>query len=118
MKSSKKKAEACDRFGFDSETNFTSGETSMLTTKEYNNQLESVQSTIERMMMSTPRVVRLCRCFSCKRNFPMSRMSGCLAICRDCLRRSRELGQQARHNLVDRIINDLRKYIRGGLEVR
>ena len=114
----KRKADACDRFGFESRTNFTGNETSTLSIEDYNKQLESVQSNIERMMLPHPKVVRLYLCFACKRNIPVLRMSGCLVVCRECLRRSRELGRQARLNHLDRLINDVRKYIRGGLEAR
>lgn len=103
--------------GFDLKTNFTGSETEVFSSLDYHNQLESVQSIIERITRPG-KVIRLYRCFSCNRHYASSRLSTALVVCKDCLKRTQGKGRFARQNVIDRITNDIRKFLRGRLEVR
>ena len=84
---------------------------------DYNGELESVQSIIERMMQPG-KVIRCYQCFACKGHFPASRMSAALVVCRTCLKDSHAKGRIARLNVIDRITNDFRIFLRGRLEAK
>lgn len=103
--------------GFESKTNFTVGETKASSVSDSNTGLESVASIIERMMRSG-KVIRCYRCFACKRHFPASQLSTALVLCRECLNRTRAKGRLARLNVIDRITNDFRIFLRGRLEAK
>ena len=101
--------------GFKSKTNFTGGETRTFSVSNSTTDLEQVGSIIERMMRPG-KVFRLYRCFACNRCFPASKMSICLAVCRECAKRTQDKGRIARRNEVDRIANNLRIFLRGRIE--
>lgn len=96
-----RKANAIDASSaFDSTTNF-----------------ESVGTIIERFIRPG-RVIRLYRCFVCKRCYTVSRMSGLLVLCRVCLDATREKGERARANQIDRIGREIRTFLKGRLQSR
>lgn len=119
VKAKNEKAKPADTgIGLDLKTNnFTGSETDAFSTLDYHKQIESVKPIIERIMRPG-KVIRCYRCFSCNRHYAASRMATALVICRECLERSRDKGPQARLNHLDRIINEIRKYLRGPLEVK
>lgn len=80
-------------------------------------ELESLKSIIERMMRPG-KVIRLYRCFACKRHFPASRLSTALVLCRECLRETQGKGRLARRNQIDRITNAVSVFLRGRLEAK
>ncbi len=114
-----KKEEADLRgIGFDTKTlNFLEGQSEAFSHADYTTSLEQISSIIERTIRPG-KVHRLYRCFSCKRCFPGQRMSGCLVVCRGCVKETQSKGTVARINQIDRILNDIRIYLRGRLEVR
>lgn len=105
--------------GFDSKTsNFTSGEKKMSSKSDFSTvEFESLTSVLVRII--TPaKTVRCYRCFACNRHFAASRMATALVVCRECFKRTQAKGRIARQNVIDRITNDFRIFLRGRLEVR
>ena len=109
--------EAVARFDIDSKTNFTGSEKYAFSPSDFTTNLELVASTIDRMMRPG-KVIRLYRCFCCDRHFAAARMSPALVVCRACYKRSQSKGRIARQNVIDRITNSIRIFLRGLLEVR
>ncbi len=103
--------------GFDLKTNFTGGEIQAFSVSDYSTDLESVASIIERMMRPG-KAIRCYRCFACKRHFAASKMTTALVLCRECLTATRDKGRIARRNVIDRITNDFRIFLRGRLEAK
>ena len=109
-----RKAEATN---FGSKTNFTGGEIQAFSVSDSITDLEHITSIIERMMQPG-KVIRCYQCFACKGHFPASRMSAALVVCRTCLKDSHAKGRIARLNVIDRITNDFRIFLRGRLEAK
>ena len=114
-----KKAEArATGIGFDLKTNnLTGGQNKAFSYSDYTSDLESVQSILDRMIKAG-KTIRCYRCFACNRYFPASRMASALVVCRDCLKRTQAKGRLARLNVIDRITNDFRIFLRGRLEAK
>lgn len=59
-----------------------------------------------------PIIVKLYRCFGCERSFALIRMSSCLSVCRDCLRKFRTCGSRLEGRFLDRTIARIRDFLR------
>ena len=103
--------------GHDPKTKNSTGSRDRSLSVNDNPALEPIQDIIIKMMRPG-KTVRCYRCFACGRNRALNRMSSVLVFCRECAKQSRELGRRARHNQLDRTLNEVRKFLRGGLEVR
>ena len=104
--------------GLDVKTdNFTGSENKASSLSDCNRELESVQSVVAGMMRPA-KTIKCYRCFACKRHFAVSRMSSALVVCRECLNATNAKGRIARRNVIDRITNDFRIFLRGRLEAR
>ena len=114
-----KKADArATGIGFDVKTNnLTGGQNKAFSYSDSTTGLEPIKSIIERMMRSG-KTIRCYRCFACNSHFPASRMASALVLCRECLKRTQAKGRLARQNVIDRITNDFRIFLRGRLEAR
>ncbi len=112
-----REAEACDRFGIESKTNdYLDGQSKAFSASDYTD-LESVASIIERMMRPG-KTIRCYRCFACNQHYAASKMTTALVLCRECLTATRDKGRIARLNVIDRITNDFRIFLRGRLEAK
>lgn len=100
-----------------SKTKFTGSESQAFSVSDFTTGSETVTTMIDGMMR-TGKVFRCYQCFACKRHFPASKLSSALILCRTCLKASQAKGRTARLNVIDRITNDLRIFLRGRLEVR
>lgn len=112
-------AEACDRFG--SKTNdYLADNQGGFSVSESITSLEPIRDILERLFApgKAGKVVRLYRCFGCKRHFPASRMPSALVVCRECLNSTRGKGRLAKINQLDRITNEFRSFLRGRLEAK
>jgi ribosomal protein L37AE/L43A len=109
-----RKAEAMN---FGSKTNFADKQKEAFSSFDYGTGLEPI-ATIMKRVIEAGKVVRLYRCFACKRHFPASRMASALIVCRECLKGTQGKGRLARLNQIDRITNDLRIFLRGRLEAK
>ena len=103
--------------GHDPKTKNLTGSQNRSLSLDDNPALESIQDIITEMIRPG-KTVRCFRCFACGRNRALKRMSSALVFCRECVKQSRELGRRARQNQLDRTLNEVRKLLRGGLEVR
>lgn len=104
--------------GFGSKTNdYFADNQRAFSVSDSNTELESIASILERVI-KPGKVVRLYECFGCKRHYAASRMTSALVVCRECLKATRTKGRIARLNQIDRITNDLRRFLRGRLEAK
>ncbi len=74
---------------------------------------QKLQSALLTAMKPAPKVVRLHRCFGCKGNFGIKKMSKCLIFCRGCFAAAQDKKQTARRNFIDRALNDCRIFLGG-----
>ena len=82
---------------------------------EFTEKHEKLQSNLLAVMKPLKKIVRLYRCFGCRRNRPLKQMSGCLLFCRDCYAAAQDKGKTAQTNFLERALNNIQGYLRRGV---
>jgi hypothetical protein len=78
---------------------------------DYPEKLEILQASLMAPMNRKGRVIRLHRCFGCKRNFGIKKMSILLIFCRGCFALALDKNKVARRNFIDRALNECRIFL-------
>jgi len=79
----------------------------------YAEKTENLQSNLTEHLMQNKKVVRLHRCFGCKKHFGIKKMSCLLIFCRNCFAAAQGKKQIARRNFVDRALSECRIFLGG-----
>ena len=77
----------------------------------YAEKTENLQSDLLAVMKPSQKIIRLHRCFGCKRSFSIKKMSLCLIFCRGCFAAAQDKKQTARRNFIDRALNECRIFL-------
>jgi len=77
----------------------------------YAEKTENLQSNLLAVMKPSQKIIRLHRCFGCKRNFSIKKMSCLLIFCRNCFAAAQDKKQIARRNFIDRALNECRIFL-------
>ena len=77
----------------------------------YAEQPQDLQANLLAVMKPARKIVRLHRCFGCKRNFSIKKMSSLLIFCRNCFAAAQDKKQIARRNFIDRALNECRIFL-------
>ena len=78
----------------------------------YDENQAKLQTILLEKMKPAPKIIRLFRCFGCNNNFALSKMSGCLVLCRTCHKTALDKGKVAKSNFTERTLNNVRGFLR------
>jgi hypothetical protein len=76
----------------------------------------NLQSNLLSVMKPAKKIVRLFRCFGCRKNFALPKMSGCLVLCRTCHVAMRDKGKTAKNNFTAKTLNSIHGFLRGAVQ--
>lgn len=71
--------------------------------------LQILQNSSER----PKKVIRLYQCFGCGENLTARKMSGCLAICRNCFKNWQFENERTRQRFIEKTLNKIGGFLRG-----
>ncbi len=77
----------------------------------YAEESQKLQSNLTAVMKPAQKIIRLHRCFGCKKHFGIKRMSCLLIFCRNCFAAAQDKKQTAQSNFIDRALNECRIFL-------
>jgi ribosomal protein L37AE/L43A len=80
-------------------------------TSDYAETEAKLQSDLLAVIKSSPKIVRLYRCFGCGRNYSLKKMSSCLIVCRGCRTATQGKGETAKTNFTRKVLNSVQGFL-------
>lgn len=78
---------------------------------DYAEKSVNLQANLTQHLEQNKKVVRFHRCFGCKRNFSIKKISSLLIFCRNCFTTAQDKKKPAQRNFIDRALSECRIFL-------